>query len=578
MKSINYLLAVAFFAVIAIPKSQAQNQLRNGDFKQGGLHWQNLAQNSAAANYSYQHIANTTDTVLQAVVSALGGNSWDAQTLHDDVLCTAGKQYVLKARVRSLTGTANIRLVMQDTTFSAQDVTASTSFNDVSWTFTAQETGLGFKIHWYQRGTFQITNISLEEANPTPIPIYADSLKHYANLLNLNLGAALEPRLLGADAAYSKIYNQQFNALVAENAMKMEAIAPARGVYNFFEADSLMRYARRTGKKVRGHTLLWHNSIPSWLRQGNYAADTLFQILKDYTLTVVGRYRSQITEWDVVNEALADQAPNNLRTQYPYNVLGLAILDSMFVWAHAADPQARLFYNDYSIEYPNPKANSMLTLVNGLKQRGRPIHGVGFQCHFNYDVPANFFPAVESIVTRVGNLGLQVSFTEVDFAIPTPIAASNYITQGHAYAELLRVALRNSSTVGTFMLWGLTDKYSWIPSFWASQGTPKDDALILTRTYAPKPAYDSLLASLQGRVITKLPESQPTKFSIYPNPARDCLYVSSTTDLGSVRLYNARGESLIPRIGSTNTLDISHLSAGLYILHYKSRVVHFIKE
>lgn len=561
-----------------------QNILRNGDFRQGALYWYSIANNNTQADFRLVPGPQVGDSALQAGVRQLGANAWDAQSIHDDYNCQAGQTYTIRLMARSVGAAGRLRLVMQDTSYSAHDVSTTTSWALYSWQLTAPEGGLQFKIHWLALGTYQISNIRIEPTQAPVVPILPDSLKRPAGVLGLTIGAALDPVLLSTERPYERLYNQQFGGVVAENVMKMATTWPARGVYDFFLADSLVRYARRNNKTIRGHALLWHASLPSWLAAGNYPADTLRKLLKGYTKTVVSRYRGQIAEWDVVNEAIDDQAPHNLRSNFIYTTLGPAILDSMFVWAHEADPAALLFYNDYSIEFTSPKANMMLSVLNGMKLRGIPVHGVGFQCHFDHNVPASFFAAVQTMVGRAAGIGLRVSFTEVDFAIRTPIIAADYTQQAHAYAQLLRIALGASSTVKSFYLWGFTDRHSWIPSFWAGQGTPKDDALVLDRNYLPKPAYDSLMAVLNQRMAVGLPAPETQRLRVWPNPAQTVVQLCGLTmapdqqPMPEVVLTNQLGQQWRLQLTADHTLLIGGLPAGLYHGQLGQRRFRFVRE
>src|SRR5690606_37839639 len=181
---------------------------------------------------------------------------------------------------------------------------------------------------------------------------------------------------------------------------------------------------------------------------------------------VVKHYKGKVAEWDVVNEAFADDNNNAQRESY-FSFLGIPVFDSVFKWAHAADPDALLFYNNYETEQMGPKATKVYELVSGLKARNAPIHGVGFQTHKFHTETANLFTSMDENIKRLGALDLKVAITEVDIRMPVPASADDYEMQGHVYAELLRLALRNSDIVETFVIWGFSDKYSWVPGTFA---------------------------------------------------------------------------------------------------------------
>ncbi|MBY0425250.1 MAG: endo-1,4-beta-xylanase, partial [Cytophagales bacterium] len=190
---------------------------------------------------------------------------------------------------------------------------------------------------------------------------------------------------------------------------------------------------------------------------------------------------------------------NPIRSTVWFNVIGEEVLDSAFKWTNQIDPSAKLIYNDYGAETMNSKSNAVYALVSRLKSRNVPIHGVGFQSHIGYTtaptMTANWIVQADQNIKRLGALGLQVSITELDLGIPAPFDATKYAQQATSYGNILRLALRNSSIVKTFTLWGFTDKYSWIPGF---SNYKNGAALIFYDDFTPKPAYDELVSILKA--------------------------------------------------------------------------------
>lgn len=312
---------------------------------------------------------------------------------------------------------------------------------------------------------------------------------------------------LGSDASsYETIHKSQFNIVVAENEMKFDATEPSRGVFNFTKAEKLMSYAAENNMQVRGHALAWHSQVPSWvstLASNVQAAngsprDTLLAVLKLHIDSVVGHFKGKIHEWDVVNEAIDDNTPHNWRSTNSvwYQYIGRDFIDSAFVWAHKADTSAKLYYNDYSLEWGLGSGSKAQFAVDSIAERltkaGIYITGIGTQTHIqntHTSTPAN----VRSLATKLKALGLTLQITELDigFQSGTTPSSSDYEAQGHLYRQFMDVFLE-SANMEDFVIWGFTDKYSWL----SQQG--KFDGLIFNSSFAKKPAYDSLIASLKA--------------------------------------------------------------------------------
>jgi endo-1,4-beta-xylanase len=211
------------------------------------------------------------------------------------------------------------------------------------------------------------------------------------------------------------------------------------------------------------------------------------EVLRDHITTVVGRYRGRVDAWDVVNEAIEG---SGLRNTVWHNVIGPEYLDLAFQWAHEADPDALLFYNDYSAEGMNTKSDAVYDLVKGMLERGVPIHGVGMQMHIALGQvpPADKF--LENM-DRLADLGLQVHITELDVRIRDDPDEETLVQQAEDYREIMETCLAAKGCTA-FITWGFTDRYSWIPSSRQGWGS----ALILDASYQPKPAYTALQDAL----------------------------------------------------------------------------------
>lgn len=246
------------------------------------------------------------------------------------------------------------------------------------------------------------------------------SLREAASRARILVGTAVRPAQL-SEPAYAATLAREFNVVEPEDALKWEVVHPVRQTFDFSQADQIIDFAARHGMKVRGHTLVWHPQNPKWLTDGKFTSTELSDILKQHIKTVVGHYRDQIFAWDVVNEAFDEVHPGELRSTIWRDQPGIgapensySYIERCFRWAHEADPQTLLFYNEAEAETINPKSDAIYAMVRDFRQRGVPIDGVGFQMHIT-----NLRADVASIsanINRFTALGVQVQITEMDVA------------------------------------------------------------------------------------------------------------------------------------------------------------------
>jgi endo-1,4-beta-xylanase len=306
-----------------------------------------------------------------------------------------------------------------------------------------------------------------------------------------HVGTAVDAEALAGEARYRHVLAREFNSVTAENVMKWEAVEPQPGVDDFSRADALVDFARRHRQSVYGHTLIWHNQLPAWLTQG--VADgsidraELKRILRRHIFAVVGHFRGRVRAWDVVNEAIDDNA--QLRDTLWLRAFGPDYIAWAFRWAHQADPRAALYLNDYNIEGVNPKSDAYYALVRELQRRRVPIHGIGIQGHLSLDFP---FPGgMPENLKRFSALGLQVAVTEADVRMTLPVTDDLLARQADYFGQMLAACL-SVRRCRTFTVWGFTDLHSWVPGFFEGEGaaTPLDES------YRPKPAYFRLRDTL----------------------------------------------------------------------------------
>ena len=305
-----------------------------------------------------------------------------------------------------------------------------------------------------------------------------------------------------ADGAYGETLARQFNSLTPENAGKWGCLMSSgeRGApYSWGTLDAMVDFAAEHNMEVRGHVLAWHSQAPAWIYEDDVQADELRAAIREHIITVVGRYKGRIQRWDVVNEAIEDDA--TIRKSPMSRLLGgdtgYEWIADCFAWAHEADPDCQLIYNDYSVVHVCPKSTCMFAMVKDLvERRGAPIHAVGFQSHLRHggiDVGSFLLN-----VARFGSLGLHVNVSELDVNMrymppDTPVEAKLQ-QQGAAYATVMNACLACRPVVDGLTCWGFTDKFSWI--------TPPADSpnpiggLPFDEEYRPKPAFVGLVQAL----------------------------------------------------------------------------------
>ena len=319
------------------------------------------------------------------------------------------------------------------------------------------------------------------------------TLRMLAQTHHILLGTAVNIDALQHDAAYDTTLAREFDEVTPENVMKFDALHPTKDMYTFTQADALVAFAQAHTVQVRGHNLVWYQALPAWIKNGTFTRDQLMAIMKDHIFTVMSHYRGQINVWDVVNEAVNDGG-GTLRDSIWYRDIGPDYIDWAFRWAHEANPQAHLFYNDYGAEGLGTKSNAVYALVKGMLQRGVPIYGVGLQMHTSILNPLKEQDVITNM-SRLASLGLKVQITEMDVAIQgdTHPMAQRLTLQAQIYSNMLHACLA-VKTCEAFVMWGFTDRYTWIPF---ATGHP-DAPLIFDTSYHPKPAYTAISQELIG--------------------------------------------------------------------------------
>lgn len=293
--------------------------------------------------------------------------------------------------------------------------------------------------------------------------------------------------LLG-DGGYAGAVARLFDSVTPENELKWEVTESQPGHFDFASADRVVGFARRHGLSVRGHVLVWQNQLPAWVADGSLGRDALVAAMRRHIRALVGRYRGRIAEWDVVNEALAEDGGPR-RTVF-YDTIGPRYLEMAFRIAHRADPGARLVYNDYGVEGLGPKGDALFALVRRLVRDRVPIDAVGLQGHLT-TAPV---PGLAAQLRRLAALGVDVELTELDVRLPDAAGADALAAQAAAYARVVG-ACRAVARCRRVTFWGLDDADSFIDSAYPGYGR----ATLLDGDLRPKPAYRAVLAALRGR-------------------------------------------------------------------------------
>lgn len=319
------------------------------------------------------------------------------------------------------------------------------------------------------------------------------TLREAADARGFDIGAAVAATPLRNERGYRRILREQFNAVTAENAMKMGPLRPEPGVYDFADADAIVDFGTTYDMTVRGHTLVWHNQTPTWFEPWTYTDDQLRTFLRDHVHTVAGRYSGRVDAWDVVNEAVDDDG--TMRETVWYDAMGEQYLDLAFEWANEVAPDADLYYNDYGADAVNEKSDAIYDLVERLLERDVPIDGVGLQLHALGDHPDP--ESIAKNVRRFQELGLDVQITEMDVAFhrddPPADAAER---QAEYYREIVETCL--DIGVETLVVWGVTDASSWIRNFKDFGERYTGDPLLFDDRNSPKPAHAAVLDALSN--------------------------------------------------------------------------------
>jgi GH35 family endo-1,4-beta-xylanase/lysophospholipase L1-like esterase len=390
------------------------------------------------------------------------------------------------------------------------------------------------------------------------------------------IGTAVMSRQL-ANPKVAALIAQQFDCLTGENEFKPAELEPEPGRFDFAAADKIVAFAEQHHMKVVGHNLCWHSQTPAWLFRGADGrplprAEAL-RNLKAHIDGVVGHFKGKVIGWDVVNEAISDQPGEYLRNTPARRAIGDDYIEKAFEFAHAADPDAELYYNDYSNERPE-KREKTIRLVRELRSKGLRVDAVGLQCHFrlqDQDAPQ----VLDEAIGAYAAAGIKVALTELDVdvlpragrgaavgarergganpyaqGLPSDVAQA----QAQFYGEIFRAVRRHSGEVVRVTFWGVDDGQSWLNHWpvWGRTNYP----LLFDRDLQPKPAFGAVLASLTSTAPATKP-AHPRYSAAVPAPRTDANSKLAHEQLvakakaGGIDLYFL-GDSITRRWGCTD--------------------------
>ena len=329
------------------------------------------------------------------------------------------------------------------------------------------------------------------------------------------IGVALSQQVTSQpNSDRAKLAASQFNCLTPENCMKWDATEPQEGKFNFGPGDDLVKYAQKNKIKIHGHTLIWHSQTPQWVFQGENGQpatrELVLKRMKNHIEGVMKHYKGKIDAWDVVNEAFEDNG--TLRNSQWRRIVGDDFIEKAFEFARAADPSAKLVYNDYNADTP-AKRDGIAKLAKELKKKGL-IDAVGMQGHYLLDYPSS--KQIEDAIRKYADAGVMVMVTEMDIdvlprsngRVTADISATqeyqeknNPYTKGlpddvskklaDRYVDIFKVFLKHNKVMYSVTVWGLDDGTSWLNGFPVRGRT--NHPLLFDRQLKAKPCYDALV-------------------------------------------------------------------------------------
>jgi MYXO-CTERM domain-containing protein len=499
LKNLARVLPAAALCLWALPANA--NLLSNGTFDSAKDPWWGNA--STTSDPPADQAITVEDGKLCSTSTSGGKNPWDVVVGYSGVALEAGKYYHI-----AFTVTADAdRTIKYKTGLGAapysdyfiQTIPVSATPQDVSITY--------LNLHADPMAQFQFQigkvggkvcfdNIVLEEAVAPVEEAYATPSMTGQPLKSrpavVTMGTAVDTPIFLSNPRHNLIVANEFSMITPANSMKMNLIQPTEGTFDFTDTDGLLAWAQSKGLDFRGHPLVWHTQAPSWIKDTMFTRDEMIAKMYAHIDGLMSHYKGKIKYWDVVNEAI-DDAGAGFRPTFWHDTIGDDFMDLAFSHARAADPDAKLFYNDYNAEQAgNPKGDKVFEVVKSMKDRGIPIDGIGLQSHYFVTPDGGLsgvpnMDAIKANMDRYAQAGLEVHITECDFRLGKPLDQAKLDQHTQFFSGLLQKCI-DAQTCTHFTVWGLSDIDSWVPSTFPDY----DYAHLYDSQLMPRPAYQAM--------------------------------------------------------------------------------------
>lgn len=405
----------------------------------------------------------------------------------------------------------------------------------------------------------EIGPASVQKELPALKDIFADDFMLGSSLL---VSEIMDPNSPDAE-----LLKKHFNSLTAGNELKWDATEPQENSFDFSRADQIADFAANNDIALRGHTLVWHSQTPDWVFHDDkgdlVSKEVLFARMKNHIDNVVGHYKGKIYAWDVVNEVIepGDNQPGGLRNSLWYQIAGEEYIEKAFEYAHAADPDAKLFINDYNTHIPD-KRDYLVDLIKRLKAKGVPIEGVGHQNHISITYPS--VADLDEMITAFEGLGIEQQITEMDMSVYTNDSQSYdsfseelQIAQANKYREIFDVFVKHKDQLTAVILWGKDDRNTWLRTFPVNRN---NWPLLFDEQLQAKYAYFALVDP------SKVPGAEYGPINpTYSKPGGNVMDTFKKDDKGIV-------QAIGKEMGKGNPLVSYKYGADPYALVYKDRV------
>lgn len=326
-----------------------------------------------------------------------------------------------------------------------------------------------------------------------------DKIEYIKQFTGFPLGVSVDGALLLHNKVYQNIVANEFNSITAENQMKMYMIHPEKDRYDFAMGDSIVAFAKLHNMRIHGHTLVWFDGMPKWLKNYQGSNKDLERLIKSHIQTVVGHYKGKVYSWDVVNEYLAHNN-DSVRKFIIQEKLGNDYMAKCFQWAHEADPNAILIYNEYGMEWSEKKLQGIISIANDFKKRNIPISGLGVQFHLKI---FNSNDTIVRVLKELSKTGLKIHISELDMMVNIgknranvytdslkKVQQEKYVFVFNAYCKYVPDAQKFGIT-----FWNVSDKDTWLRPTYKMIEWP----LLFDENYERKQVYQSVLISLKNK-------------------------------------------------------------------------------